>query len=804
MKHLVTTLLFLSFLLLSYTPPLAEASTTLIDVLSGDTRFSSLLTNLQHTQLVPYLNKLKIATLFAPTNDAFRNASIEITKEVLLFHVLPVELKGDEFYHGQVLETALVKEGYLGKYGHVGQRIKVEKQGNRKKGRGKVLIGGAQIIESDLEADNGVIQVVDQVLVPPEDIVKTAASVESLKAFSELLVLSGLNSVLSEPRPFTVFVPESAALARFNSIEETYLKSEQGRGDLRTVIEYHVHEGVLFSEEVPSGRSNITTVEGEPLDIKVDKANNIYVDDVEVKTRDVIASNGAIHTLSSLLLPTALQFTARKYLIGLNSSRFVSLLDELDLGYYLDDTTNDSSFTILAPRDEAFEDEDLPARGTPEFKRWLQYHIVPGKKELQDLNDGTLLETELVTQELKGTRQRIKVGVEEEKLWFGGNDKGNTRKDVRFNEAGLVGDPVLPPPSPLLNNVVVDLRLSTFIASLFASDLEPQLRHSPGITLFVPTNDAFAQLGLVTRYLLLPEARNDLQSVIKYHVADRILYSAEIPEGTNEIPTLAGSDLIINKTKNGHIFVHPTGDQEFSLAGNVTDRDILVSTGVVHIVDRVIVPPTLEITNRNLLRGVHASTLLDILKATNLSDLVLGSPVDRHRYTILAPSDKAFARVNLTRLLNDPVALDKIARLHIIPQAVERGDEDRDEEDKEEEKNVPHPLKDGAEYSTLLSGDDKVTIREIDSGRFIVEVSGRRWGDNSAARVIGVGRSQGGGGVIFIDQVLVPKEEKNGGGLPPWATALITIVSVGIVGGGGYYGFQYWRRGREREGYVAV
>lgn len=288
MKHLVTTLLLSFFFFLSYTPPLAESSKTLIDVLSRDTRFGLLLTNLQRTKLVPYLNSLKIATLFAPTNAAFKNASIEITKEVLLYHVLPVELRGEEFYHGQVLETALVKEGYLGKVGHVGQRIKAEKQGNKKKGRGKVFIGNAQIIDSDLGADNGIIQVVDQVLIPPEDIgkniystnllspnkilcyltsnqlpviipspsVKTTASIESLHAFSDLLVLSGLDSILSEHRPFTIFAPESAALARFNNIEEAYLKSEQGREDLQTVIKYHVHEGVLFSEEVPSGKSN--------------------------------------------------------------------------------------------------------------------------------------------------------------------------------------------------------------------------------------------------------------------------------------------------------------------------------------------------------------------------------------------------------------------------------------------------------------------------------------------------------------------------------------------------------------------
>ncbi|RUP43263.1 FAS1 domain-containing protein [Jimgerdemannia flammicorona] len=800
MKPLLTLLLLPLLTFLSHYPPPAVATTTIIDVLSSRAQFSSLITILQHTRMVPLLNSVKTATFLALTNKALANISEPVSRDVMLYHLLNVELTAEDLYNGQVLETAYVRPGYLGDFGHVGQRTKVKKI-DWKIGRPeKIIIGGSQITERDLQADNAIIQVIDQLLTPPDDIVKTVASLPALSIFSHLLDLSGLDDLLSQPRPFTVFAPENA-LSRFNLIEETYLRSEAGRADLHIVIKFHIHEGVLFSEDVPGGKSSLSTLQGEPLEILVED-NSILVSSTPVKTRDIIASNGAIHTLPALLLPAALQWTVRKYLIGLNSTRFVAYLDDVGLGYYLDDTTDGTSFTILAPPDEVFDEEELPAKGSKELEKWMRYHVMPGKWEVARLRDGMLLETELIGEELKGARQRLKVDIEEVK----------EGKKIRFNQAGLVGEPVainnniiytisqvLPPPPPLIERLVMDLRLSTFITFLHRSGLYSQIHGAQGITLFVPTNVAFTQFDLVTRYLLHPQSKSDLQSVIRYHVADSILYSDDIPTGTSNLPTLDGSEIILNKTAQGHILVSPSSPNKDAVA-NVTHRDILVSTGTVQIINRVVIPPTLRLTNKDFLRVIHAQTFLDILELANLSHTLLPPADPNTRYTILVPSDRAFSRFNLTKLLNDPVALERVARLHVIPAAVERGEPNGDDDnDNDDDLNAaarfPSLLRDGAEYATLLSASDRVIIRETYlGGGFVIQVAGRWFQDNSQAHVIGVGRSAGGGGVIEIDEVLIPRDIQHG--WPGWAVALVTVPVVSAVGVGGWYGWTNWRRWR--------
>lgn len=144
---------------------------TIIDVLSEDKdgRFSQLITHLQRNRLVPRINKLEAATMFAPTDEAFDQLEdgAEITQERLLYHLLPVGMTGQDFFHGQLVESLYVRPGLLGKE-DTGQRIKVTKDGKLGKGRGKAYINGADIVDSDVVVNNQTyIQVINKVLEPP-------------------------------------------------------------------------------------------------------------------------------------------------------------------------------------------------------------------------------------------------------------------------------------------------------------------------------------------------------------------------------------------------------------------------------------------------------------------------------------------------------------------------------------------------------------------------------------------------------------------------------------------------------------
>lgn len=163
----VLRILFL-FSLFASTLHIAFAYKTIIDVLSEDSRFRLLIEHLQRTRLVPIVNRLEAGTLFAPDNNAFENyKDKDIPQSLLLYHLLPVGMTGQDFYHGQLVESLYIRPGFLGS-DDAGQRIKITKDGKQGKGRGKVYINGAEIIEKDVYVNNQTyIQVINQVLEPP-------------------------------------------------------------------------------------------------------------------------------------------------------------------------------------------------------------------------------------------------------------------------------------------------------------------------------------------------------------------------------------------------------------------------------------------------------------------------------------------------------------------------------------------------------------------------------------------------------------------------------------------------------------
>lgn len=155
LQYLLVTLL----LLLLSVPTLAY--NTLIDVLSSDARFSTLIRHLQHARLVPELNRLESGTLFAPDNDAFAQFNGDMTREKLLYHLLPSGLTTKNFSHGQLVESKYVRPRMLGPL-DPGQRIKITTDND------DICINEASIIQKDVYVNRlTYIQTIDQVLVPP-------------------------------------------------------------------------------------------------------------------------------------------------------------------------------------------------------------------------------------------------------------------------------------------------------------------------------------------------------------------------------------------------------------------------------------------------------------------------------------------------------------------------------------------------------------------------------------------------------------------------------------------------------------
>ena len=134
-----------------------------------------------------------------------------------------------------------------------------------------------------------------------------------------------------------------------------------------------------------------------------------------------------------------------------------------------------------------------------------------------------------------------------------------------------------------------DARFSTLVTAVTAAGLADTLQGPGPFTVFAPTNDAFAKLPAGTvETLLKPENKGQLINILLYHVDDRNLPSSAIPMGSNYFkPMLKDARLCITKSADGVTIADGTGEK-----ANVIIPDIQADNGVIHVIDKVLLPGT--------------------------------------------------------------------------------------------------------------------------------------------------------------------------------------------------------------------
>ncbi|KAF9928621.1 hypothetical protein FBU30_002247 [Linnemannia zychae] len=774
----------------------AVATTTVIDLISSDPGFSILIKHLQRLRLIPFLNNRKTCTFFAPTNAAFNqwqkdNPGKLLDKQTLLYHILLENVHASSLKDNMLLETALVRDGYLGD-NNEGQRVAVSR-GSWKPGRiNKIFVGDAELLEKDWQADNGVVHVINRLMIPPVDLVETMKNNPDLEYLYDIIHNAKLDKLLLEHRPFTVFTPSPDGFKRLNAIQIQYLRHQQGREDLTITFHHHIHRGTIYRHDILPGTSSVSTVEGQDLMVTLD--DKLLVDNAEVEKTDILASNGVIHIVSRPLLPSALVWTAGKYLVGLNATRFANELREQGMSHYIDDPG--ASYTIFAPRDDALTAlGSFSALGDPNDV--LRYHIIPGKKVLSDFKDGQLLETELLTDQLNGHAQRSKIGVKQERK----------RKTITLDGVEIKSEPVyvgksiiyildrtLPLPLPLVKTIKQDEALAGFAHALSATGLGRRLSDAREVTVFAPSTAAWSSLGVVNDYLLLKEDSSlaALEAVTRYTIVEGLYYTADIKSGRTTMITSEGSELVVEK--NGDTIHVGEGRLERSdqVGGLVTAKDLLVDSGVIHTISDVALPPSLDITLYNVLQGAGTKNFLQAFETSNITRILTNWEQD---YTIFAPTDEAFEKADLEGALNDLEFVARLVRLHVVPGKVIRLEEDiRDDE------------------ASMLNNDARLSFRDVhhDGTAFGVRVKGAR--SSKEARVVAHGlahpawpkddqegvpmirsgmKHQGhqdkdfmvstprpGGVVYVIDRVLLPGDPDSMGAAWFW----ISVVLLALLG----------------------
>ncbi len=155
----------------------------------------------------------------------------------------------------------------------------------------------------------------------------------------------------------------------------------------------------------------------------------------------------------------------------------------------------------------------------------------------------------------------------------------STRMADSLTAVQRVADSIAALPKSIAETAMNTTNLSTLVAALSAAELVDVMKGTDALTVFAPTNDAFAAVQPTVDMLLKAENKSKLQNVLKYHVVAGTIKAADLKDG-QELTTLQGEKIKVS-IKNGKVYV---GGAE------VTNPDVPVNNGVVHITNKVLVP----------------------------------------------------------------------------------------------------------------------------------------------------------------------------------------------------------------------
>ena len=289
----------------------APAAADIVDTAVAAGSFNTLVAAVTAAGLVDALKGDGPFTVFAPSDEAFAKlpketldgllADPEALSKILLYHVIPGKVMAADVKDGLSADTL---QGAPVTFKIVD---------------GKPMINEANIVATDVAASNGVIHVIDAVILPPAedaaaateaateeapaaaDIVDTAIAAGSFNTLVAAVTAAGLVDALKGEGPFTVFAPSDEAFAKLPKATLDGLLADPEA--LSKILLYHVISGKVMAADVTDGLS-ADTLQGAPVTFKIVDGKPM-INDANIVATDVAASNGVIHVIDSVILPPA-------------------------------------------------------------------------------------------------------------------------------------------------------------------------------------------------------------------------------------------------------------------------------------------------------------------------------------------------------------------------------------------------------------------------------------------------------------------------------------------------------------------
>jgi len=330
--------------------------------------FKSLADSLTKAGLVDALKGTGPFTVFAPNDDAFKafetanpgvlaGLSKDALANILKYHVISgTAAKSTDLKNGALVTTL------------AGPVVAVDLSGSKPK------INDATVTSADILATNGVIHVIDKIIVPPGDIIEVATKAGTFKSLADALTSAGLVDSLKGTGPFTVFAPTDDAFKALTTAPT---------GDaLKTVLLYHVVSGIVGPTDLKNGGVAMTLAKSPIL---FDLSSGAKVNTAKITTTNVVAKNGVIHVIDAVIVPPEKDIVDTAIAAG----TFTKLADALTSAGLVTNLKAEGPFTVFAPTDTAFGALASVPTGD-DLKNVLLYHVVNSAVGSGDLKAGTV------------------------------------------------------------------------------------------------------------------------------------------------------------------------------------------------------------------------------------------------------------------------------------------------------------------------------------------------------------------------------------------------------------------------------
>lgn len=583
----------------------------IVGLATSTSDLSTLVTAITTADLTSVLQGDGPFTVFAPTNDAFDNLeegvletlldNPDLLAEVLQYHVVSGKVMSTDLSDGDV-ETLLS-----------GKSINVSIVDGV-----VTLNGSATVTNADIEASNGVVHIIDEVLIPEgfelpkDDIVTIASETASLSILVEALTMfPDLVDALSSDGNYTVFAPTNDAFTTLLGVIGQSSLDDVPENVIERLLKYHViSSAALMSGDLTDGQMAATLLSDDDKITVGISGSNVTINGANVTTADVEASNGIIHIVDAVLVPSLELSIVNTIVEPAYFNKDFSILTEAVVKADLLTTLIDSeaNYTLFAPNNDAFEAADitsLEGLTANNLAPILTYHVLGSEV----FGDGLPATGSAITS-LGGD---FYLSINDNGVFLNGLTQvtaatlSGEALDYDNGVVHLIDRTLVPASDDIVDIAVAASQASEgaefgqLVAALSAveddetaADLITVLKGDGPFTVFAPTDAAFAllyELAEVADFSELVDAEGiaTIEAVLKYHVVSGRVFSTDLSNLSSSTVTTLGGDFTLNL---GSLTITDTDAalELGSVDATIVDTDILATNGVIHVIDEVILP----------------------------------------------------------------------------------------------------------------------------------------------------------------------------------------------------------------------